>query len=609
MSLETIQPLIDWIAKHPDLSGLVVFLIAAGESLALVGIIVPGVVLMLSIGTLVGLGAINLWTALVCAALGAIAGDWFSYWLGRHFDQQLRHIWPLSRYPKLIPAGEKFFRRHGGKSVLFGRFVGPLRPIIPAIAGIMHMSQAKFYFMNIISAILWAPVVIMPGVAFGSSLHLAQQVFGKLIILVVIAIVITALFGYVAKKLFAYALMTTVNTWGEFFGFDRARENLTSFSLAGVLILVVALFVAQHGQRYQPFFADQQAIDQSWWQNNWQKIGSISVPTGKLYSDLPITIQWWGSLKEITARLQQSQWQPAKQLTFENSLTYFLSEPDFSSLPAKKYRLFNYYDQLIMVKEIGATNQLLVFRLWSAKARTDHLRDQLWLGVVYKVELVSPFGLVNIPWRDEDFAESVKRFENEFSIKDGLLVQRKFYPKVSRLKSWRGEVLLLSFDENRNKEPTSISDSELRIHPLQDVTKANISVVTPAAFEGSINSGLNYTNNGVVIRVRRHSGSDTGSLHELKEWIRQQLQNPQEFQHSQLISLKEKVLPGQSMAGSQFVARYDIPFLGKQMIYRVKLMQLEDEIWVATAIHKQCDPQGEQSILALLDAIELRPIN
>ena len=49
-----------------------------------------------------------------------------------------------------------------------------------------------------------------------------------------------------------------------------------------------------------------------------------------------------------------------------------------------------------------------------------------------------------------------------------------------------------------------------------------------------------------------------------------------------------------------------MPFMGKQVIYRVKLMKRLSEIWVVTATHKQCDPEGEQSIIAMLDAVELR---
>ena len=75
MDLTAIQPVLDWIAQNPNLAGLVVFLVAAGESLALVGIVVPGVVFMLGIGALVGLDAIDFWHAIIFAALGAIAGD------------------------------------------------------------------------------------------------------------------------------------------------------------------------------------------------------------------------------------------------------------------------------------------------------------------------------------------------------------------------------------------------------------------------------------------------------------------------------------------------------------------------------------------------------
>lgn len=606
MLLELIQPLIDWVTRNPELSGLFIFLIAFGESLALVGIVVPGVVFMLSIGTLVGLGAINIWSALIWAALGAIAGDWLSYWLGRHFDQQLRHLWPLSRYPKLIPAGEKFFKRHGGKSVLFGRFVGPLRPIIPAVAGIMHMSQAKFYFMNIVSAILWAPVVIMPGVAFGSSLQLAQEVFDKLIILVVIAVLVSALFGYIAKKLFAYALMTTVNTWGELFGFDRARENLTSFSLVSVLILLVAFFVAQYDQRYQAIATEQQATDQQWWQNNWQLFSPASDDASQFRSNFPVTVQWWGDLQNIQAKMKQLQWQTAESLTFKNGLVYFLSEPEPLKLPAKKSKLFNSVEQLIMVKQKEKENQLLVFRLWSASARPAHPGNQLWLGVIYSVDLVSPFNLVNIPLRNEDFAESIKLFNNEISDEDGLVVNKKLYSRVDRFKFWQGEVLLLRFDESDEVNALQTPQHRLREYSLPG---KNISLVIPGSFSGSPEDGFSYQDNGVTLSIKRLEGEEAGHLDEIRTSIRRQLENPGDLQHAPLISLEEKNLFEPTMQGSRFVALYDMPFLGKQLFYRVKIMQKDSETWIATATHKQCDERGEQAIQSMLNDITFRTIN
>jgi membrane protein DedA with SNARE-associated domain len=605
MTLETIQPLIDWIAKHPDLSGLIVFLFAMGESLAVVGIVVPGVVIMLSVGTLVGLGAINLWTALVFAALGAIAGDWFSYWLGRHFDQQLRHIWPLSRYPKLIPAGEKFFTRHGGKSVLFGRFVGPLRPIIPAVAGIMHMSQAKFYFMNIVSAILWAPVVILPGVAFGNSLQLAQEVFGKLILLVVILIMLSALLGYIAKKLFAYALMTTVNTWGEFFGFDRARENLASFSMAGVLILLVTLFVSQFDFRYQKIVEANQANSTQWWEDNWEIFSPDSIQDKKFVSDYPLAIQWWGSLEDIKTKLVQRQWTPAERLTLNNSLRYFLSEPDHLRLPARKVQLFGSYEKLIMVKPVSDGAQLSILRIWPANKRLLKTEDQLWLGAIYNVNLLSPFDLFHFAVRDENISQSISQFKSDMSIGDDVTVRQKYYTYVGATDVWRGEVLLLSFKRKPETGLPGTQGNELHRH---DLDGASLSLLTPGAFQGSIETGYDYDKNGVTVRLHRAAFRDSGGskFGKVREQVLQQLQHPNNLQ---LSSIEEKPVDSSGLKGTEIIANYNMLPFGKELVYRVKIIERSPEVWVATAVVKQCDSRGKQVVNTMLNSLEWQASN
>ena len=70
------------------------------------------------------------WSKLVAASVGAFFGDMLSYALGRRFRAHLLDIWPFSRYPRLMERGTRFFRAHGAKSVVAGRFIGPLRPII-----------------------------------------------------------------------------------------------------------------------------------------------------------------------------------------------------------------------------------------------------------------------------------------------------------------------------------------------------------------------------------------------------------------------------------------------------------------------------------------------
>lgn len=170
MTQESIQPFLEWIGAHPTWAGIAVFLISLSESLAIVGLVVPGVVMMTAIGAMIGAGILPAWTTLGWAVLGAIAGDGISYWLGYHYHQHLRDFWPFRSYPQLLARGEAFFKSHGGKSIILGRFIGPVRPMIPVIAGMMDMTPNRFLFFNITSAIAWAPLYSLPGILIGASL-------------------------------------------------------------------------------------------------------------------------------------------------------------------------------------------------------------------------------------------------------------------------------------------------------------------------------------------------------------------------------------------------------------------------------------------------------
>lgn len=182
--MDTISALFDWISANPGWAGVGVFLIAFFESLALVGLILPGAAMMFGIGAMVGTGALPLWPTLVWATAGAIAGDGISFWLGRRYHMQIKTMWPLRKHPELITRSTDFFYRHGGKSIFLGRFVGPIRPVIPAVAGMLEMPTRRFLLFNIISGILWAPVYVFPGMVFATSLGLASEVASRLAVLI-----------------------------------------------------------------------------------------------------------------------------------------------------------------------------------------------------------------------------------------------------------------------------------------------------------------------------------------------------------------------------------------------------------------------------------------
>ena len=254
-----IQPLLDWVALNQTWAGLAVFVLSVAESLLIVGLFIPGTIVMFGVGTLVATGVLNLWETLGWAALGAVVGDGISFWIGHYYKDRLRSMWPLRRFPGLMSRGEGFFLKHGGKSVLFGRFVGPVRPVIPTIAGMMGMSPAHFTVVNVVSALIWAPAYILPGVVFGASMGLASEVASRLAIWVVGLVAVLWLTVWGVRRLYillqprASAMLVRAAAWGQK---HPVLGNVTAavldpdhpelkglFTLAGVLLLASAAFV------------------------------------------------------------------------------------------------------------------------------------------------------------------------------------------------------------------------------------------------------------------------------------------------------------------------------------------------------------------------------
>ena len=175
-------------------------LLSLGESLLIFGLIVPGTVVMFGIGALVGNGVMPLWSTIGWAILGAIFGDYLSYWLGWYYRDQIQQWWPFSRYPEILRRGQAFFQKHGGKSILFGRFVGPVRPVIPAVAGMMGMPMRPFLVTNALSAIGWGPLYLLPGIVFGTAVGLAGEVATRLAVIFVVLVVAVLLTFFLTRR-------------------------------------------------------------------------------------------------------------------------------------------------------------------------------------------------------------------------------------------------------------------------------------------------------------------------------------------------------------------------------------------------------------------------
>lgn len=152
-----------FIETHQEWAGPVTALLTLGESLLVVGLFVPATALMLLTGGLVGSGALDGWSIMAWGVAGAVAGDAVSYGIGRWLGPGVLRRWPMNRQRSAVARARLFFRRYGFASVLAGRFLGPIRSTIPAVAGIMGMSHMRFQLANVLSALAWMPLMLAPG--------------------------------------------------------------------------------------------------------------------------------------------------------------------------------------------------------------------------------------------------------------------------------------------------------------------------------------------------------------------------------------------------------------------------------------------------------------
>jgi membrane protein DedA with SNARE-associated domain len=157
----------EFIAHHPQFAVWAVFLLAFSEAVPIIGTVVPGSTLVIAISALATETEINPWLLLAAALGGAILGDGASFWLGQHLHEDVLSRWPLNQFPGFIARSQEFFRRFGGASVFLARFTAVVRAFVPLIAGILRMPARQFYIANVLSALVWAPAHVFPGVVLG----------------------------------------------------------------------------------------------------------------------------------------------------------------------------------------------------------------------------------------------------------------------------------------------------------------------------------------------------------------------------------------------------------------------------------------------------------
>jgi len=190
------RALADFVRDNQVWAAPIVMVLAFGESLAFVSLLVPAWGALVAIGALIGVSGISFWPVWLAGGIGAALGDWVSYKIGFKYKEHVAEMWPLSRYPGILLRGEEFVKKWGVPSIFIDRFFGPLRASVPLVAGL--------YFGRYVLRI--EPLLLLGAIAgaltFTPGLAAVQEKSGSSI----------AVLGYSGAVAVGHVLLTTFGT-------------------------------------------------------------------------------------------------------------------------------------------------------------------------------------------------------------------------------------------------------------------------------------------------------------------------------------------------------------------------------------------------------------
>ncbi|KKQ66766.1 MAG: hypothetical protein US86_C0003G0009 [Candidatus Daviesbacteria bacterium GW2011_GWA2_38_24] len=163
---------------HGDLKNLIetvsyigVFGIVFVESGLLVGFFLPGDSLLFTAGFLASQGLFNITILGLGCFIAAVAGDSVGYFIGQKFGKKLynRKNSKLFNKEHLVKA-QKFYDKHGGKTIIIARFMPIIRTFAPVVAGMADMKYSTFLFFNLFGGFLWAVGLTVAGYFLGAMI-------------------------------------------------------------------------------------------------------------------------------------------------------------------------------------------------------------------------------------------------------------------------------------------------------------------------------------------------------------------------------------------------------------------------------------------------------
>ncbi|MFE6168494.1 DedA family protein [Viridibacillus arvi] len=195
------QHLVEIIQQFGVWSYGIIFSIVFVETGVVIFPFLPGDSLLFASGAFAALGAFNLPILLLVFFVAAVFGDSVNYEIGQKVGTAIS---PKSFLGRIInqdrmQKAQDFFNKHGGKTIIFARFMPFIRTFIPFVAGASKMHYRQFLMYNIIGAFLWVGICTLAGYFFG-NIPLVKDNFSKVILIIIFVSVLPAIIGLLKSR-------------------------------------------------------------------------------------------------------------------------------------------------------------------------------------------------------------------------------------------------------------------------------------------------------------------------------------------------------------------------------------------------------------------------
>ncbi|WP_342537821.1 DedA family protein [Sporosarcina sp. FSL K6-1540] len=196
------EHLVEIIQNFGSLSYVLLFLIVFVETGLVIFPFLPGDSLLFASGALAAMGAFNIVFLLIVFFTAAVIGDTVNYQIGKKVGTAIKPNSLIGRVidQEKMDKAEKFFNKHGGKTIVIARFMPFIRTFIPFVAGASRMNYRYFFIYNVVGAILWVGICTIAGYFFG-NIPIIKDNFSTVILLIIFVSVLPVVISFMKSRL------------------------------------------------------------------------------------------------------------------------------------------------------------------------------------------------------------------------------------------------------------------------------------------------------------------------------------------------------------------------------------------------------------------------